>query len=238
MLIKEALRIVGGLSKPSKMPSYGWSIPAYKCLTGSKLRLVEGSTCYFCYALKGTYQFSCVKNALEKRFDILQNVLKDKKERKKFLEAFKVLMSGKKFIRWHDAGDIQNVNHLNLIVTISRQNPKTLFWLPSREYKIVSDYIKKNDIPSNLIIRLSAHKVDFKGPEKLARKNNLTISAVHTKRTSYKVCESKFNTNGKRLKSGKLDTGFCSGTDIRNGKRVDCRACWNKKVFSVSYPIH
>ena len=46
--VKEAWNEVGGLSKPSKMPSYGYSLSAFKCKVGSKLRLVKNSTCADC----------------------------------------------------------------------------------------------------------------------------------------------------------------------------------------------
>ena len=67
----EAIEIIGGLSSPSKMPSYSFSIPASKCITGTKLRNVKGSVCSKCYAMKGMYRFPVVKNALMKRFDNL-----------------------------------------------------------------------------------------------------------------------------------------------------------------------
>ena len=51
MKTKEALEIVGGLSKPSKMPGWAYGLPAKECKTGSKLQNVPGSTCYDCYAL-------------------------------------------------------------------------------------------------------------------------------------------------------------------------------------------
>ena len=40
----DALKLVGGLSKPSKMPGWAYGIPAKECKTGSKLRQVKGST--------------------------------------------------------------------------------------------------------------------------------------------------------------------------------------------------
>ena len=61
--IKEAEASVGGLSAPSKMPSYAWSISAKRCNIGSKLAKVEGSVCHKCYALKGRYMFPMVQNA-------------------------------------------------------------------------------------------------------------------------------------------------------------------------------
>jgi hypothetical protein len=44
MLIKEAIAITGGLSKPSKMPGPAYNLPAAACLTGAKLVKVRGST--------------------------------------------------------------------------------------------------------------------------------------------------------------------------------------------------
>ena len=52
MNTKEAWALVGGLSKPSKMPGWSIGIPAKECKTGAKLRLVKNSVCEGCYALK------------------------------------------------------------------------------------------------------------------------------------------------------------------------------------------
>ena len=41
--IKEAESMVGGLSAPSKMPSYAWSISAKRCGIGSTLAKVKDS---------------------------------------------------------------------------------------------------------------------------------------------------------------------------------------------------
>ena len=40
--MKEAESMVGGLSAPSKMPSYAWSISAKRCGIGSTLAKVKG----------------------------------------------------------------------------------------------------------------------------------------------------------------------------------------------------
>lgn len=63
----EAYAIIGGLSNPSKMPWYAWSISAKHCITGSKLREVAGSTCSHCYACKGFYPLPIVQDAMERR---------------------------------------------------------------------------------------------------------------------------------------------------------------------------
>ena len=49
MNTKEAWQLVGGLSKPSKMPGWSIGIPAKECKTGAKLRLIPNSVCEGCY---------------------------------------------------------------------------------------------------------------------------------------------------------------------------------------------
>ena len=56
--------IVGGLSRPSKMPCYSWGIPAQSCITGGKLAAIQGSICQQCYALKGHFRRHKVQAAL------------------------------------------------------------------------------------------------------------------------------------------------------------------------------
>jgi len=51
MKTNEALKIVGGLSKPSKMPGWAYGLPAAECKTGSKLVKIPGSVCSGCYAV-------------------------------------------------------------------------------------------------------------------------------------------------------------------------------------------
>ena len=48
MKTSEALKIVGGLSKPSKMPGWAYGLPAAECKTGSKLAKLPGTVCYGC----------------------------------------------------------------------------------------------------------------------------------------------------------------------------------------------
>ena len=72
MKTSEALKLVGGLSKPSKMPGWAYGLPAKECKTGSKLVKVAGSTCEGCYALKGCYVFKVVQEAQYRRLASLQ----------------------------------------------------------------------------------------------------------------------------------------------------------------------
>ena len=75
MKTSEALKLVGGLSKPSKMPGWAYGLPAKECKTGSKLRLVKDSVCYNCYALKGCYVFKVVQDAQYRRLASVKHEL-------------------------------------------------------------------------------------------------------------------------------------------------------------------
>lgn len=209
MKIKEANSITGGLSNPSKMPGRAYSIPAKRCQTGSKLAKVKGSVCEGCYALKGMYRFGNVQSALEKRYQSLADV------RWVNSMAFLISNQSKDYFRWHDSGDIQSIDHLYKIVQVCKLTPDTKHWLPTREYKLVEQYIDKyGSLPSNLVVRLSAHKVDFPAPDKLAKKLGVQTSSVITSKH------------------------FTCPSSKQGNKCLECRACWDKSIANVSYSKH
>ena len=146
--------ITGSLSKPSKMPGHAYGLPAKECKTGSKLAKVEGSTCHGCYALKNCYVFKVVQAAQYKRLESIKHP--------RWVEAMAAQINAKrnKFFRWHDSGDVQDVEHLSKIFAVCRMTPDTSHWMPTREA-----WVKKylNLAPANLVIRLSSPMVD-QGP--------------------------------------------------------------------------
>ena len=199
---KEAIKITGGLSRPSKMPGFAYNLPATRCKVGSKLAKVKGSVCHGCYALKGRYRFPNVKEALERRY---KQAMTNKDW--VFGMVYLINTSKKNVFRWHDAGDIQSLEHLQRIFQVCELTPSVKHWLPTRESVILSN-INADDVPDNLIIRLSASKVD--GP---APKSWPWTSTVVTK--------------------GKT----CPAAEQDNECR-DCRACWDKSVKNVAYGKH
>lgn len=206
---KEAWQLIGGLSKPSKMPCFSYSIPARHCITGSKLAKVPGSVCSGCYALKNRYLFGNVQSALQRRFESLTSPF--------WVEAMIIAIAANEssgFFRWHDSGDLQGTWHLRNICQVCDALPQIRFWLPTRELAIVREYQELGfRIPANLNIRLSAFMVNQDAPERAAMRNGCTVSEVRTEDAS---CPSS--------KQG--------------GKCLDCRKCWDKSVFSVSYAKH
>jgi hypothetical protein len=201
--------LVGGLSEPSKMPCYGYSIPPSKCKTGAKLRKVKNSVCSICYAFRGHYQYQVVKLAQARRFASLTNPL--------WVKAMAFLINtldSSGYFRWHDAGDLQSVKHFKRIVKVCELTPNTRHWLPTREYGMVRKYIEKGGkIPSNLCVRLSAYMIDGEPPTALARKLGVSTSGVSKE-------------------------SFTCPASSQGNKCLLCRACWEPKHENVSYKRH
>ncbi len=151
MKTSEAIKITHTLSNPSKMPGWSYGLPAKECKTGSKLRLVPGSTCYNCYALKGCYVFKVVQEAQYKRLASLK--------REPWTTAMAAQINSKKvkFFRWHDSGDVQDLDHLNKIYEVCRLTPSVKHWLPTRE-AWAKHFLPM--CPKNLVIRFSMPMID------------------------------------------------------------------------------
>jgi hypothetical protein len=224
--LKEAGRITGGLSKPSKMPGLAFSIPAQRCITGSKLAKIPGTVCHGCYALdRGNYRWPNVKEALERRYQKVMRAVEAEARfgeyaggiyRARFISSMVQLINhySPKHFRWHDAGDIQSAAHLELIAEIARLTPKTKHWIPTREITILKRwYVMGGDIPHNLTIRVSAHKIG----------DTMQLEGMP-----------------KGIVSSSVDgeTGYQCPAPKQDNKCGDCRACWSKNCAVVNYHKH
>jgi len=230
--VKQAKAIVGGLSKPSKMPSYAYNLPASRCKTGGKLNKVPGSVCYGCYAadtIEWTkrkceangkwaltrYTMHGVQNALEKRYQSLSDPM--------WVPAMVYLIrhfakpnvnrgrKAVKYFRWHDSGDLQDSNHLANIIMVAEATADVKHWLPTREYTIARN---SNPTP-NLTIRLSAHMENGAAPSGFG----LPTSTVST--------GDKPENGGSRCFAYKRD-GSCG----------NCRKCWDSNIQNIDYLKH
>ena len=204
----ELAALVGGLSAPGKMPGFAYGIPAQACKVGSMLRKVQGSTCGKCYALKGMYVFPVVRKAQARRMESIS--------RPDWTALMTELISRKAkkvpFFRWHDAGDLQSLEHLSKIVQIAKNLPGIAFWLPTRECAMVKEWLTENPsgFPVNLTVRVSAPMIG-RQPEKIS------------------------GTVGSSVEN---PTAFQCPAPKQGNACQDCRACWNPKVEEVSYTKH
>ena len=114
--------------------------------------------------------------------------------------------------RWHDSGDIQSMAHLTAIVQIAVDLPDILFWIPTKEYGTVRQYLASHPagFPSNLTVRVSAPMIGEQGKPIPG-----TVSST--------------------VGSGQ---GYACPAPTQGNACGDCRACWNKNVKSVDYHVH
>jgi Gene product 88 len=213
MTKSEAVAIAGTLSHTSAMPGPSYGTPAEMCITGSKLSKIEGSSCFDCYAKKSFYQVYAhtIKPAQYKRLESIHD--------DRWTAVMIKLISKTPYFRWHDSGDLQSIAHLEKIVQIALALPDTMFWLPTKEYGMIRQYLKTASFPKNLIVRVSAVMIDSAAP----LIGDLPTSQVHTSRAVFAThnqtvyeCQKPYNKN------------TCG----------DCRACWDVNVKTVSYHKH
>ena len=209
----EAREITGGLSKTSKMPGYSYSIHPSSCGTGSLLRGIPGSVCHNCYAQKGRYCFKGPQNAMHRRLKSIEHPL--------WVEAMVSLIDSQdcRWFRWHDAGDVQGWFHLDKIFEVSRRLPEYKFFLPTKEYSLVRDYVRSHQVPANLVIRVGAPMIDQVFPKEI--EDPVKSSMVCTK--------------------DKLpgDVWVCPATaDPQRKTCGSCRACWATSCPCVAYVKH
>ena len=203
MKTNEALKIIGGsLSKPSKMPGWSIGLPAKECKTGGKLQAVPGSVCYDCYALKGCYVFKVVQDAQYRRLAAIKSP--------QWVTAMVHLINSKKpdVFRWHDSGDVQDLDHLNKIYSVCRATPSKRHWLPTREAKFLT-LIDPEVVPKNLIIRRSSHMIN-QGPVKSWPWTSTVVT----------------------------DGNHSCPASKQNNECKDCRACWDRSTANISYGKH
>ena len=212
MNIVTAKAVTGGLSHPSKMPCPAYSLPATACKTGSRLRNVKGTTCAKCYAYKGNYTWSTTKAALDKRLAAIRHP--------QWVDGmvYQIAASNCLYFRWHDSGDVQDVQHFSRIVEVAERLPLTKFWLPTLETQVIRQYMlayNRDALPANLTVRVSAVRIG-------ARRKGLATT------TSMVVAKGDTAPEGVHMCPAPQQGNHCGM----------CRACWDKSVTTVAYMQH
>jgi hypothetical protein len=223
---ERALRIAGSLGQTSKMPGASYGLDARRCITGAQLVDKPGSVCEGCYALKNFYAYwRPAIIARDRRHAGLDHPLWPEALVALLLEYLR--RGGEHFFRWHDSGDLQSVPHLARIAGVAAALPGVSFWLPTREYQIVGDYLGGGgELPPNLTVRLSAHRVGQAPDISDERLLGLPVSTVHAP------------ADGPVMVSDRRSDVVVCRASTRENQCGKCRACWNSRVRSVSYPMH
>mgnify|MGYP001115287950 FL=1 len=170
MLVKDALKITDSFTKTSKMPGLSYSLPAWACQTGAKLRKIPTSPCFGCYAMKNNYvRYPAIKEAQYRRLDAINHPL--------WVEAMSAVIKRQKWFRWHDAGDVQSKEHMAKILEVCRLTPDTNHWLPTQERQFLP---APEEVPANLVIRLSRSKIDGPSSKVWSHESGVTTKESRT----------------------------------------------------------
>jgi len=203
---------IGELSVTFKMPCKSYSLPSRHCLTGSKLQAVDGSICQFCYGLTGRYATPTVDNAMSRRFDIRQLM-----PATEWIANFVKALTDESYFRWFDNGDIQGDKMLLDILTIAHFRPDTRFWIPTKEYRIARQHKLLASTFDNVALRVSMPMINQVTKPSDTKRFGLTSTAF----------------------TDKPGNAFeCPAYSKPAAKCDDCRACWNKSIDTIGYPVH
>jgi hypothetical protein len=217
--LKSAIDTAGRVSTGnSKMPGSTFAISAKRCQVGSKLATVEGSTCSRCYALKLQKLRPSVDMGWEANYLKATRMIAQAPVKWAQAMAFQINRaadkSGERYHRWFDSGDLQSVEMLYAIALVCQATPAIRHWLPTREAKIVRDYMALHGaLPDNLVVRVSSTMI---GDKPVSAHDN--TSTVHRK--------------------GAEVHGHACPASQQGNACGSCRACWSREVRNVSYPLH
>ena len=196
-------------------------LDVFACQVGSKLALIEGTPCHTCYARKLQKLRPSVDKGWKANLDKWRQASTSELGIATWIAAMVLQITRYNtdgYHRWFDSGDLQSVEMLDAICQVARATPDIKHWLPTQERGIVSRYTQcllppTGKIPSNLIIRVSASKLNGPQPKGFA---NTSQVFTGDQAPLGSECHARHNDNN------------CG----------DCRACWDPLVEFVSYPKH
>lgn len=210
-------KLTSGNTKLKGMQAF--SLPARKtCPSGCLLSKNPLSTCAGCFGADGQYNMNPnLKDKLAQNQAKIEEALKTEVGQNLWIAAMTRLISAKGkgggYFRVHDVGDFFREDYFPLWIAVANALPEWKFWVPTKQFMLAKKY--QNLIPENFILRVSTPLVD-EPPIKLAGVN-LPTATVHYAEHPY---------------------GFVCPAPEQGGKCGDCRACWDRSVPNVSYPLH
>ena len=212
MLVKTAEQFGKVSKKNSKMPGTTFAMDSFACITGSKLRKIEGTPCHSCYAIK----LQKLRPRVDKGWKA-NSAKWNAAEPDQWAQALAFLIKRRNtdgYHRWFDGGDLASVAQLQAIVDVCLMTPTIAHWLPTQERGMVKQFQDNGGtIPSNLVVRISSPKVDVALMRTCDHTSN--VIATHAEATGQECL-----------------------AYTRDNNCGNCRACWNPEVSNVSYRKH
>lgn len=199
------------ISKVSKLDGiWSWSLPALATCPGA--RHSDGrvvDVCQRCYALQGHYHIPRVKAAREHN--------QQDWKRDDWVADMVAKLDTQRYFRWFDSGDIYHPRLALKILEVVRSTPWCHHWIPTRSYKIgrINKILEWIAAEPNAVVRYSSDEIDsieVPGPHA-----SIVVTSPNAAPQGVHVCPAYQHKPAK-----------CNG----------CRACWDKNVATVAYPLH
>lgn len=203
------------LSKASKMPGKSWSLQAGDTCPGSVNPVTKEviEVCKDCYAKTGFYRMDNVKAPrLHNRKDW---------KRPEWADDMVQALDNERWFRWFDSGDIYTAALAQKIYEVARRTPWCNHWIPSKSYHIpkIRHWLDRLKTLPNVSVRFSSPSTHG---EYMEEHGSVVVQEI-----TDTIVGSPINGTVK----------MCDAY-TRGGKCGPCRACWNKDVSLVIYPLH
>lgn len=203
------------LSSPGKMPCKSFSLQAVETCPGMFLPSGEvKDICKGCYATKRAYTWKDAKRVREDNFE------ETKKPTFVADLVSLILRQKKKYFRWFDSGDIYSNDFLDKVYTVCKLTPEIKHWVPTKSRDLFDQETwKKLESLPNVRVRFSSD----------------SISGEYSKEHGSAVIKNAELVFEDIKPSKKL---FPCPSSRQEGKCLNCRACWSKKIDVVVYKYH
>ena len=196
------------LSQTGKLPCKSWGLPAIQTCPGAYDSL--GKLVEVCrHCYADTGHYKMPR--VTKR---LQKNLKDW-EHELFVDAMVYALRNEKYFRFFCSGDIHCVELALKILEVVTRAKQTKFWISTRAYVDTEIFrvLEVLKLQPNCCVRYSSstfddYKDDFHG--------SLVITDKSKKPKGTVLCRAS----------------------QQEGKCLDCRLCWNKKIPTIAYELH
>lgn len=202
------------LSKASKMPGRSWSLQAGETCPGSinkdTKQIIE--VCQDCYAKTGFYR---MENVIRPR----EHNRKDWK-RPDWADDMVQELDTERYFRWFDSGDVYSAALAQKIYEVIRRTPHCHHWLPSKSYTIPK-------------IRYWLDRIK-ELPNASVRYSSPSTKGEYTSEHGSVVVQEVTDT----VQNGNLTVVKMCDAYTRGGKCGPCRACWDKSINLIVYPLH
>ena len=197
------------LSKASKMPGKSWSLQAGETCPGS----INPETKEVIEVCADCY----AKSGFYRMENVKAPRIHNRKDWKRtdWTDDMVQALDNERWFRWFDSGDIYTAALAQKIYEVAKRTPWCNHWIPTKSYNIpkIRYWLDRLKELPNVSVRFSSPSVHG---EYSSFHGSTVVQSVSDNIAGAKMCDAY----------------------TRGGKCGPCRACWDKGVALVVYPLH